>query len=106
MRTGRLNTTITIYTLTTAVSGGDVTETWSSGDSVRASVKQINGNRYLKDEELVDREVYEIETWDKGYGNDLKITYGSKTLYPIQPPHFGSDRSYRSTIKIIAATKG
>jgi head-tail adaptor len=106
MRTGRLNTTITISSLTTATSGGDVTETWSTGDTVRASVKQINGSRYLKAEELVDREIYEIETWDKSYGNDLKITYGTKTLYPIQPPTFESDRSNRTIIKIIAATKG
>jgi len=106
MRTGRLSQQVTIKTLTTSVSGGDVTETLSSGVTVRASVRQIDGTRYLKMEELVDKEVYEIITWDKSLGNNIQITYGSKTLYPIRPPTVSSDRSSRGVVKIIAATKG
>jgi len=106
MRTGLLNTTITIKECTTSVTAGDVAETWSAGETVRAAVRQIDGTRYLKSEELVDREVYEIQTWDKSFGNNLKITYGSKTLYPVRPPTFTSDRSFRTIVKIIAATKG
>jgi head-tail adaptor len=106
MNTGTLNKTITIHTLTRTVTAGDASESWSAGDTVRASVRQIDGTRYLKAEELIDREVYEIMTWNNSYGNNLKITYGSKTLYPLRPPTINQDASTREIIKIIAATKG
>ena len=105
MKTGRLFDHITISTLTTSESGGDVTESWSTGTTVRASVKQIDGTRYLSQEELVDREVYEIETWDKALGSNIRITYGSLMLYPIRPPVVNADHSSRGVVKIIAATK-
>ena len=104
MRTGKLNKTITLKYLTTTLSGGDVTETWT-GVTIRASVEQIEGTRYLKEDELVDRKVYRIITWDKEYGMNLQITYGSETLYPIRPPMVNSDGSNRGILTIIAATK-
>jgi len=105
MRTGNLFQTITIKVITETVTSGDVTQVLSAGVTVRAAVKQIDGTRYLASEELVDREVYEIITWDKSLGSNLQITYGTKTLYPILPPTVNADKSYRGTVKIIAATK-
>ncbi len=105
MRTGRLTGRITIKYKSESEDSGDITETWNDGGTVRASVRQIDGTRYLKEEELVDREVYEIITWDKGLGSNLQITYGSKTLYPIRPPMVNADKSSRGVLKIIAATK-
>lgn len=105
MRTGILNRQITIQTLTTSVSSGDVTETWSSGVTVRASVKQIDGSRFINIAELVDKCVYEIKLWNNSYGNNLKITYGLLTLYPIRPPTINPDRSGRDIMTILAATK-
>ena len=99
------SSTITIYTLTTTVSSGDVTETYDAGVSAKASVVQIDGTRYLKEEELVDRAVYSVECFDNSYSNNIKITYGSLTLYPIRPWTKNADRSTRTIAKIIMATK-
>jgi hypothetical protein len=96
---------IVIKTLTTTTSGGDVIESWSAGNSVRACVTQIDGTRYLNVEELVDRAVYKIECWDNDYSNNIKIEYGGLTLYPIRPLTKNSDRSTRVVVTIIAATK-
>jgi len=97
--------TITIYTLTTTVSSGDVTETWDSGVSAKANVVQIDGTRYLKAEELIDKTVYRVECFDNNYSNNIKIVYGSLTLYPIRPWTKNQDRSMMVIAKIIMATK-
>lgn len=106
MKTGRLNSTISIYELTTTTdSSGDITETWALTATVRASVKQVDGSRYLNIAELVDKVIYRIETWNNSYGTNLKIVYGSLTLYPVRPPTINSDRSGREVIQILATTK-
>jgi hypothetical protein len=106
LKTGRLNSTISIYELTTTTdSSGDITETWTLSGTVRASVKQVDGSRYLNIAELVDKVIYRIETWNNSYGTNLKIVYGSLTLYPVRPPTINSDRSGREVIQILATTK-
>ena len=106
MKTGRLNSTISIYELTTITdSSGDITETWALCGTVRANVKQVDGSRYLNIAELVDKVIYRIETWNNSYGTNLKIVYGSLTLYPVRPPTINSDRSGRDVIQILATTK-
>jgi head-tail adaptor len=104
MRTGQLDRNITIQTITNTVSSGDVTQVLSTGVTVRANVKQIDGSRYMNIEELVDKQVYEIVLWDNGYGHNLKITYGSLTLYPIRVI-VNPDPSTRDVMTIIAVTK-
>jgi hypothetical protein len=85
MNTGALNSNITIYTKSDSTSSGDVTESWGTGAAVRANVVQVDGTRYLKAEELVDRAVYKITLWDNSYSDNIKIVFGSLTLYPIRP---------------------
>ena len=97
--------TITIYTCTTTVSGGDVTETWDDGVTAKADIVQIDGTRYLKEDELIDRAVYRVECFDNSYSNDIKIVFGSLTLYPLRPWTKNADRSTRTVAKIIMATK-
>jgi hypothetical protein len=97
--------TITIYTCTTTVNSGDVTETWDSGVSAKAKVVQIDGTRYLKAEELIDRAVYSVECFDNSFSNNIKIGYGSLILYPIRPWTKNCDRSMMVIAKIIMATK-
>lgn len=105
MQTGRLFDIITIQTLSSSDSSGDITETWSTGTQCRASVRQVDGARYMSMSELVDREVYEIELWDNSWSSNIRIVLGSKTLYPIRPVMRNADGSYRGVVKIVAATK-
>ena len=105
MNTGKLNKVITIHTLTSSEQDRDVTEVWDEGVEVRASVTQIDGSRYITGNELVDKEFYEIVLWDKDWGSNINIGYNGKTLYPIRPVMRLSDKSGRSVVKILAATK-
>jgi len=106
MIVGELNKVIGISTLSTSVSSGDVTETWGTAASVRAKVTQVDGSRYLKDQELVDRAVFKIICWDNSYSDNIKITYGTLTLYPIRPitRNYG-EGSHLNEITILAATR-
>lgn len=106
MRTGELNSVISIYELsTTTDSSGDITETWALAATVRASVTQLDGSRFLNIAELVDRVVYKIITWDYDYAVNIRIVYGLLTLYPMRPPTINKDRSGRDIITIYAVTK-
>lgn len=106
MKTGELNSSISIYELSTATdASGDITETWTLAGTVRAKVKQLDGSRFINVAELVDKVVYKIETWNNSYAVNLKIVYGSLTLYPMRPPTINSDRSGREVITIYAVTK-
>jgi head-tail adaptor len=105
MRTGKLFDIIVIKTMTTTTTSGDRVETWDSGVTARASVKQIDGTRYLAGQELIDRRVYEILLWGNNWGNNIKIEYEGLTLWPIRPVQENDDRSMRDVVKIIAATK-
>lgn len=105
MRTGDLNRIITISTFTTSVSNGDVTEVWSTPASVRAKVTQIDGTRYLKEDELIDRVLFKIECWDNSYSDNIRIVYDSLTLYPIRPITRNPGSSKMNEIIILAATK-
>jgi hypothetical protein len=97
--------TVIIKTLTTTVTEGDAVESWDTGVTARASVTQVDGARYLKEEELVDRSVYKVELWDNSYSNNIKMEYGDLTLYPIRPWTKNDDRSTRVVGTIIMATK-
>jgi hypothetical protein len=105
MITGKLNTVISIQTLSTSESGGDVTETWGTAASVRAEVNQIDGSRYLEMGELIDRAVYKIRCWDNSYSDNIKITYGSLVLYPIRPITKNKEGARLTECIILAATK-
>lgn len=106
MRVGQLNRIISISTLTTTMdASGDVTETWGTAVTVRAKVTQVDGTRYLTEGELIDRAVYKIECWDNNYSDNIKITYGALTLYPIRPITRNPGTSMLNEITILAATK-
>jgi len=105
MRIGQLFYGITIFTSSSTVTSGDVVEAWDTGVSARANITQIDGTRYMTDEELKDREVYEVELWDNDWSNNIKILWGTKTLYPITPPTRNSGAGNRTIVKILAATK-
>ena len=105
MNTGTLNRIITISTLSISESSGDVTETWSTPVSVRARVTQVDGTRYLKENELIDRALYKIELWNNSYSDNIRIVYGSLTLYPIRPITCNAGESKLNEIVILAATK-
>ena len=106
MKTGTLNSTISIYELSTATdASGDITETWTLAGTVRASVKQLDGSRFINVAELVDKVIYKIVTWNNNYGVNLRIIYGDLTLYPMRPPTINTDRSGREVITIYGVTK-
>jgi head-tail adaptor len=104
LRTGELNRVISIQVITETIASGDVTQVLSAAVSVRARVRQIDGTRFMTQEELLHKNVYEIVTWDNDYSTNLKITFGSLTLYPIRVT-VNPDRSSRDIITIIATTK-
>lgn len=106
MKTGRLNTSISIYELTsTTDNSGDVSEVWTLAGTVRASVTQLDGSRFLNVTELVDRVIYKIVTWNNSYAKNLRVVYGSLTLYPMRPPTINTDRSGREVITIYGVAK-
>jgi len=105
METGTLNRIITISTLTEVVASGDVSTTWGTPETVRASVKQIDGTRYLKENELIDKAVYEIQFWDNAYTNNIQIVYDGMTLYPIRPITKNPDGSNLNIVTAIVSTK-
>ncbi len=106
MRIGDLNRNITIQTYSETESSGDITPSWTTGVAVRARVTMIDGTRYLKDEELTDRTVYKIELWDNSYSDNIRIVYGTQTLYPIRPITRNPGKgSMLTEITIIAAAK-
>ena len=85
MRTGELNRTITISQKSESTTDGDVVESWSTPANVRAKVIQIDGTRFLSEEELIDKALYKIETWYGGWSDNIKIVFEGKTLTPIRP---------------------
>jgi len=106
LKTGRLNTSISIYELTSTTDfSGDVSEVWTLAGTVRAEVTQLDGSRFLNVAELVDRVIYKIVTWNNSYGKNLRVVYGSLTLYPMRPPTINTDRSGREVITIYGVTK-
>ena len=106
MRTGELNKIINISTITETVTNGDVVQIENPSQTVRAKVIQIDGSRYFKDNELIDRALFKIECWDYNYSNNIKITYSGLTLYPIRPiTRNRSNGSKLYEITILAATK-
>jgi head-tail adaptor len=106
LKTGRLNTSISIYELTSTTDfSGDVSEVWTLAGTVRAEVTQLDGSRFLNVTELVDRVIYKIVTWNNNYANNLRVVYGSLTLYPMRPPTINTDRSGREVITIYGVTK-
>lgn len=106
MRTGGLQRTIAIITLSEVMSSGDVTEDASKIEVIRAHVTQKEGTRYLNYDELVDRSVYEITCWDNDYSNNIRILIGSLVLHPIRPLLRKNGRgSMSKEVIIIAATK-
>lgn len=106
MNPGQLNRTITIQTLVVTEVDGHSTESWSLAETVRAKVTQIDGSRYLKDDELTDKQVYKIECWDNNYSDNIRIGYGTLNLIPIKPITKNPGTSALNEVVIIAATKG
>jgi head-tail adaptor len=106
MNTGQYSRIITISTLTTSESAGDTTEIWSTPVSVRASIEQVDGTRYLKEDELVDRAVYKIKLWDNSYSVNIRIVYNTLTLSPIRPIKINpGSNSKLNEAEIICAVK-
>lgn len=105
MKTGELNRTVTIKTYSESIVSGDVSGAWSTGDTVRAKVTQVDGTRYVSAEELIDRAVYRVELWDNNYSDNIQITYGSLVLYPIRPITRNPGKSFLNEIVIYCAVK-
>lgn len=105
MKYSDLNSTV-IFTPIVAPVDEDSQETFGTPITMRASVKQIDGTRYLQEGELRDRAVYKIITWANELGHNFKITYNSLTLLPIRPVTENQDKeSARGMITIIAAVR-
>lgn len=85
MKTGTLNRWITITGFSELVVNGDVTPTWGDPETVRASVTQVDGSRFMKEGELVDKVVYKIECFDNSYSDNIRIEFEGQTLYPVKP---------------------
>jgi hypothetical protein len=105
MNTGKYNRIITISTKSEVATNGDVTESWSTPVTVRASVEQVDGTRYLKEDELIDRAVYKVKLWDNSYSDNIRVVYGTLTLYPIRPITKNSGTSFLNECTILMAVK-
>jgi len=105
MNPGELNRIITITELTETVSAGDVVSVPGSAATIRAKVTQVDGTRFLKEDELIDRAVYKIQCWDNSYTNNMEIGFEGKTLYPIRPLTKNPGTSNLTEVIIICATK-
>jgi hypothetical protein len=105
LKTGDLNRIITITTFSESVTNGDVTVTWGTPETLRASVTQVDGSRFVRDGELVDKSVYKIVCWNNGYTNNIKIEYDGETLYPIRPIVENPGKSNLDEITIYASHK-
>lgn len=106
MNPGILNRSITIQTLVSTEVDGHSVESWSLAETVRASVTQVDGSRYLKEDELIDKQVFKILIWDNNYTDNIRIGYGDLNLFPIKPITKNPGRSGLNEVVIIAATKG
>lgn len=106
MNPGELNRIITIQTLVVTEVDGHSTESWSLAETVRAKVEQVDGSRYLKEEELIDKQVFKIICWDNNYADNMRIGYGLLNLFPIKPITKNPGTSALNELVIIAATKG
>lgn len=105
MRTGKLNTTITIEQLISSVdSSGDTHEAWTPVITLRAKVEPVDGVRFLNVGELVDKVIYRVEAWGD-YGYNVRILYDDMTLYPLRPPTVTRDRSQRKKYVVFVTTK-
>lgn len=100
-----MNRFITITTFTESVSSGDVSVTWGTPTDVRASVTQVDGSRFLREGELVDKVIYKIVCFDNSYSDNIKIVYDGETLYPVRPIMRNEGSSNLDELIIYASTK-
>jgi hypothetical protein len=105
MDVSKLNSLITISTYTETVSSGDITPVWGTPVSTRAHVEQVDGSRYLKEDELTDRIVYRIKFWDNAYSNNIRVVYSGITLYPIRPLTKNPGKANMIEVTLYASTK-
>jgi hypothetical protein len=81
-------------------------ETLGTPVSQRARVTQLDGMRYMKNEELADRVIYKVETYANNFGNNFFITYNGVNLYPVRPATVNQDpASRRDMFSVIVAAK-
>jgi head-tail adaptor len=105
METGKLNEWITITTFSEVVTSGDVAVTWGDPEAIRASVRMVDGQRFMREGELVDKVIYKIECWDNAYTDNIKIEYEGQTLYPVRPIMRNEGASNLNELIIYASTK-
>lgn len=105
MNPGLFNRIITISYSTETIVTGDVSVTWSTPVEISASVKQVNGSRFVNDPELVDKLLYEIKCYDNNYPDNIKIGYNGMTLHPARPLTRNPGGSFLNEVSILATTK-
>jgi hypothetical protein len=105
METGGLFYNVTISTCSEAVTNGDAVTSWTTPATLRASIEQVDGTRYLKVDELVDRSVYKLIFWDNSYTSNIRVVYNGLTLYPIRPLQYVKDPSNCTKVIALMATK-
>jgi head-tail adaptor len=105
MNPGILNRIITIQTSVDTETNGHSEMSWSVAETVRANVTQIDGSRFVNDEELKDRVIYKIICWDNGYDNNIRIGLDNLILFPVKPITANPGSSNLSEIVIYACTK-
>jgi len=91
-----------------SVSAGYVTEGYTGTiySDIHCSVTQIDGTRLLKEDELIDRQLYKIECFYEGWTNNIQILFEGKYLYPVRPITINPDKlSLVPVCQIYAATK-
>jgi hypothetical protein len=106
METGKSNRWITITTFSDVITSGDVSATWGDPEDVRARVIQVDGSRFMREGELVDKVIYKIDhIFDNGYTDNIKIEFEGQTLYPIRPIIKNPGSSNMNELIIYASTK-
>ena len=106
MNPGELNQTISIETSTSTTIAGRSSMSWGAPvTGIRAKVEQIDGTRYLKEEELIDKALYRIKLWDNAYSDNIRITWGALILTPIRPLTRNPGNSNMNEVVILAACK-
>ena len=100
------NRVITIAEYAETVTAGDVSQGYGTTAEVRCKITQVDGARFLKEDELIDRALWKIECWDEGWSNNIKIVFEGQTLYPVRPPTRNPGKgNFAGEMIIYAATK-
>jgi hypothetical protein len=104
MNPGGLNRLVTITTIAISTVIGRTVETVTT-TTAYFKVTNIDGTRFFKEGEAIDKVVCKFEGWDNSYSMNMTLTLDNKIYKPIAPLKRNPGLSNLNEVIIIAATK-